>query len=256
MLVRRDKAEGVLALTLCRAEKRNALSTELAGALAAALDAEQADLSLKLCVLRGDGNRAFASGGDLSELGALRTPDPTERMSRDFRAVLEKVRRFPVPVIGALNGDALGGGAELALACDIRIAADHSRLGFLQGKLAISTAWGGGIDLFAAVGISRGLRLLGLAEILSAHGALDWGLVDAVAEPEQPFEDFVAGYVAGYLDRPPQIMRAFKALAMQSRFGAPRDTLASVETAHFVEAWVHDDHWRAVEMSSGKAGKR
>src|SRR3546814_1013392 len=97
-------------------------------------------------------------------------------MSHRFRAVLEKLRSFPAPVIAALNGDAFGGGAELAMACDLRIAAGHAQIGFLQGKLAISTAWGGGPDLFAALGISRALRLLARAEILSAPRALDWGL--------------------------------------------------------------------------------
>ncbi len=255
MLVRGGEAEGVLTVTLCRADKRNALSSELIGALAAALDREAANPRLKLCVVRGEGDRAFASGGDLRELSALRSLDEAERMSREFRAVLEKVRHFPVPVIGALNGDALGGGAELALACDIRIAAAHSRLGFLQGKLAISTAWGGGIDLLAAVGVSRGLRMLGRAEILSADRALDWGLVDAVAGSNEPFDDFVAHYVAGYLDRPPQVMRAFKALALESRLGGARADLVALETTHFAQTWVHEDHWRAVEASLGKAGK-
>src|SRR3546814_2358734 len=90
-------------------------------------------------------------------------------MSHRFRAVLEKLRSFPAPVIAALNGDAFGGGAELAMACDLRIAAGHARIGFLQGKLAISTAWGGGPDLFAALGISRALRLLARAEILRSE---------------------------------------------------------------------------------------
>src|SRR3546814_10361762 len=83
------------------------------------------------------------------------------------------------------------------MACDLRIAAGHARIGFLQGKLAISTAWGGGPDLFAALGISRALRLLARAEILSAPRALEWGLLDAVADDGQPFEAFVDAYVAG-----------------------------------------------------------
>src|SRR3546814_6263400 len=122
-------------------------------------------------------------------------------MSHRFRAVLEKLRSFPAPVIAALNGDAFGGGAELAMACDLRIAAGHARIGFLQGKLAISTAWGGGPDLFAALGISRALRLLARAEILSAPRALEWGLLDAVADDGQPFEAFVDAYVAGFSER-------------------------------------------------------
>src|SRR3546814_4187043 len=79
---------------------------------------------------------------------------------------------------------------------------------FLQGKLAISTAWGGGPDLFAALGISRALRLLARAEILSAPRALEWGLLDAVADDGQPLEAFVDAYVAGFSERTPAVMLA------------------------------------------------
>src|SRR3546814_19791643 len=103
------------------------------------------------------------------------------------------------------------------MACDLRIAAGHARIGFLQGKLAISTAWGGGPDLFAALGISRALRLLARAEILSAPRALEWGLLDAVADDGQPFEAFVDAYVAGFSERTPDVLRAFKARAHAAR---------------------------------------
>src|SRR3546814_7513270 len=100
------------------------------------LDATR-DEDMAVLVVRGEGNRAFASGGDLDEPSAIRTVEAAADMSHRFRAVLEKLRSFPVPVIAALNGDAFGGGAELAMACDLRIAAGHARIGFLQGKLAI-----------------------------------------------------------------------------------------------------------------------
>src|SRR3546814_10113129 len=95
------------------------------------LDARR-DEDMAVLVVRGEGKRAFASGGDLDELSAIRTVEAAADMSHRFRAVLEKLRSFPVPVIAALNGDAFGGGAELAMACDLRIAAGHARIGFLQ----------------------------------------------------------------------------------------------------------------------------
>jgi enoyl-CoA hydratase len=255
MLVEATTEGGVLFVTLRRAEKRNALSTPLAQALSAAFRDHASNHQLRLAVLRGDGDRAFASGGDLKELASLRAFDDAADMSREFRAVLESVRTFPVPVVGALNGDALGGGAELALACDMRVAAHHARLGYLQGKLAISTAWGGSIDLFDAIGVSKALRLLGRAEILTAAQARDWGLVEAVAPPDQSFDDFVRLFVAPFSQRPPQVMRAFKAMAVATRNRMPREEMLTLETQFFAETWVHDDHWRAVEASLGKAGK-
>src|SRR3546814_5838248 len=140
MLVTKTHKDGVVTLPLCRAAKRNALSVALIEALGGMLGATR-DEDMAVLVVRGEGNRAFASGGDLDELSAIRTVEAAADMSHRFRAVLEKLRSFPVPVIAALNGDAFGGGAELAMACDLRIAAGHARIGFLQGKLAISTAW-------------------------------------------------------------------------------------------------------------------
>ena len=81
-------------------------------------------------------------------------------MSARVHDVLDQIRYFPVPVIGALNGVALGGGAELAMACDIRIGAAHADLGLIQSRLAVTTAWGGGIDLINAVGNSAALAIL------------------------------------------------------------------------------------------------
>ena len=255
MLVQTTTNDGVIKFTLCRADKRNALSSAIIRALGEALDQARDDRTLTLAVLRGDGDRAFASGGDLKELSNVRTIDQAKQMSTGFRAIFERIREFPVPVIGALNGDALGGGAELAMACDIRIAAAHARFGFLQGKLAISTAWGGGVDLIAAVGTSRALRMLARAEILSADRALEWGLVDSVADEAQPFDEFIAEYVTGYAVRTPEVMRAFKTLTRAARIGSARGQLLALETELFASTWVHDDHWAAVDKSLGRAGK-
>lgn len=255
MLVDTHLEGGILTVRLNRPDKRNALSTALGGAMAAAFTAFRDDDGVAIAVLTGAGDRAFASGGDLAELSAVRTLAAATAMSAQFRAAFDTVRTFPVPVIAALNGDALGGGAELALACDIRIAAPHARIGFLQGRLALSTAWGGGSDLIATVGMARALRLLGRAEILSASAAHAEGLIDAVGAPDQPFDGFVADYVAGFAARTPGVMRAFKALASASRSGAGRDAMNRIETDHFARNWVHDDHWAAVAASLGKAGK-
>src|SRR3546814_12883892 len=119
------------------------------------------------------------------------------------------------------------------MACDVRVAAGHAQIGFLQGKLAISTAWGGGPDLFAALGISRALRLLARAEILSAPRALEWGLLDAVADDGQPFEAFVDAYVAGFSERTPDVMRAFTPPAHAARLGTPREGPPALDTPPF-----------------------
>lgn len=245
----------VLWLTLDRPEKRNALSHALVEAFGRALGEHSDDHSLVLAVVTGAGGKAFASGGDLAELGKIRTAEAAAEMARTFRGVFDAIRKFQVPVLAALNGDALGGGAELAMACDMRIAAAHSRIGFLQGKLAITSAWGGGPDLIAAVGASRALRMMGTAEILPAQTALHWGLLEDVAEETSDFREFVDGFLVPFTQRTPAVMRAYKAMVRASRFGAARDELAEIETDNFAQAWAHDDHWNAVDAASGHAGR-
>lgn len=246
-----ERADGVLRVVLNRPEKRNALSRTLLAALRDAfLDARE-DESLRLAVLTGAGDKCFAAGGDLRDLSSVRTEEEAREMSLDARHALDAIRDFPVPVIAALNGDALGGGAELAAACDFRVCAGHARIGFVQGRLAISTAWGGGIDLMAMLGPTKALRLLATAQILSAREALEIGLVDAVAgDGEHDGHDLDAAtqaFAAPMLKQAPQVLRAFKALAIASRRGEGRASLEDIENARFARAWIHDDHWAAAD---------
>ncbi|HXR34313.1 MAG TPA: enoyl-CoA hydratase/isomerase family protein [Candidatus Binataceae bacterium] len=135
---------GVLRVTINPPTKRNALSRSLLKDLGEVFAASSSDQYLKAAVLRGSGELCFAAGGDLHELSAIGTAEGAEAMASEVKASLDNIRRFPLPVIAALNGDAMGGGAELALACDMRIAASHARIGFVQGRINITTACGGG----------------------------------------------------------------------------------------------------------------
>lgn len=237
---------GTLTVTLCRPDKRNALNRALIAAIAATFGEWAGRSDVAVAVLTGAGDKSFAAGGDLKELEALRTEAEALAFAAQTRAALDTIRRFPVPVVALLNGDALGGGAELAMACDLRVAARHARIGFLQARLNIATAWGGGTDLFQVVGPSRALRLLCTAELLDAASALQQGLVDAVAPEGPAAPEFISSYVARLATQKPQVMRAFKSLAIMHRFGAAAEEKAASEGARFAAAWVHDDHWAAV----------
>jgi enoyl-CoA hydratase len=254
-LVTSAEQHGVLTVTLNRPDKRNAMNEQLIAALAETFTTWGRRDDLIVAVLTGAGDRAFASGGDIRELAALREATDVERFARQTRAALDTIRNFPVPVVAALNGDALGGGAELALACDIRFMARHARIGFLQGRLNISTAWGGGADLLRLVGPGRALSLLCTTDALGAEAALALGLVEAVAAPEQSFRDALAAFVARLAARKPQVTRALKFLAAAHRMGASAADLGEIESRAFANTWTHADHWQAVEAMYPGAGK-
>ncbi len=240
-------AGGVLRVTINRAEKRNALSRAVLDELRQTFEAHALDDTLRVAVLTAAGSASFAAGGDLRDLASVRTREDAAAMSVQARTALDAVRRFPVPVVAALNGVALGGGSELSVACDLRIAAAHAGIGFVQGQLNISTAWGGGIDLMRLLGPARALAVLGRGEVLGAPQAAALGLIDAVAAPDEPFDTFVARFLAPLARQAPQVMRAFKAQALAERLGWPRAEREEIETRLFSATWIHDDHWAAVD---------
>ena len=243
---------GVLRVTINRPDKRNALSSEVLHSLGKVFALNAEDHSLRVAVLRGAGDQCFAAGGDLRELASITTLEGAAEMARDAKAALEAIRKFPVPVVAALNGDAMGGGAELAVACDFRIAAVHARIGFVQGRLNIATAWGGGIDLMGLVGPARGLRLLCRGDMLSGAEAVAVGLVDAVATESQTLDGLIDDFLAPILKQVPQVLRAFKSVSRGARAGLSREELKDLETRMFAETWVHKDHWTAAEKITSK----
>src|SRR5688500_5628388 len=145
-------------ITIDRPHARNAIAPETMDQLEKALDAAA---GAKALVIRGAGDRAFVSGGDLKELSKLRTEEQAADMARRMRTVCDQIADFPAPVVAALNGHALGGGAEVAVAADIRVAADDIKIGFNQVALAIMPAWGGAERLAALVGPGKALMLAG-----------------------------------------------------------------------------------------------
>ena len=238
-----DVRADVLHLTINRPDKRNALSMGFLKELGAALHAHRL-APLKCVVLTGAGDRCFAAGGDLKELDAIRSNIEARMMSEAGHDALDQIRYFPVPVIGAINGLALGGGAELAMACDIRIAAAHADLGLIQAQLNVTTAWGGGIDLINAVGNSAALAILCSGRRLSAAEALGLRIYESVCAADVDFDTFVQQFLNVYLSKSINVLRGYKAAAAVRRKSL-HDELTDVARGQFVAAWVHQDHWDA-----------
>jgi len=232
-----------LCVTINRPEKRNALSLGLLDQIGAAF-ADHREHELKCAVLTGAGQKAFAAGGDLKELDALRSAAEAQAMSERVHTVLDEIRYFPVPVIGALNGVALGGGAELAMACDLRIGAAHADLGLIQAQLALTTAWGGGIDLINAVGNSAALSILCAGRRLNAEEAQSLRLYEAVCPATEDFQSFTESFLNAYLSKSINVLRGYKRTAAARRKQLQNE-LKGIARDEFVTAWTDDDHWQA-----------
>jgi enoyl-CoA hydratase/carnithine racemase len=237
----------VATITIDRPGALNAIGLRTIGALSEAVDAVGA-MDVSVVVLTGGGERAFVSGGDLKELAAIRTAADAQEMATSMRRVLDRIASLPVPVLAALNGHTLGGGAEVAVACDMRIAADDVRIGFNQASLAIMPAWGGAERLVELVGRGRALALLAGATVLSSGEAQALGLVDEVV----PRAEFAARWRerAAELAVPsPAAARRIKSVVAAVRPGVHREHEAAAVEA-FADLWVADDHWDAVAERS------
>jgi enoyl-CoA hydratase len=240
-----DVVDGLLHITINRPEKLNALSSDVLKELHQAMDAYASDEALIAAVITGAGEKCFAAGGDLKELDRLRSESDAARVSARGYAALEAIRDFPVPVIAALNGDAIGGGAELAVSCDMRVFASHARIAFVQGLMSISPAWGGGSDLIRIIGGATALRLLARSEFVGAQEALSLGLAQAVAAPDETVEEAMNTFLEPIRAKRPQVMRAFKALAVQARKGGDPSKMRELEGQLHFGTWCHPDHWEA-----------
>lgn len=223
---------GLAVLTIDRPHARNAIALDTMDQLEKALDAAEGADAL---AITGAGDRAFVSGGDLKELAAIRTDEEAAAMAWRMRSICDRLAGFPAPVIAALNGHALGGGAEVAVAADIRVAADDIKIGFNQVALGIMPAWGGAERLAALVGKSRALLLAGSGTVLDAADAERLGLIDRVL-PRSDFDDGWRQLARALAHRPAgEIKRVVGGVSADEAVKA------------FARLWVSDAHWQAAE---------
>ena len=177
--LRVETNEAVATLTIDRPAARNALNAAVLRELEASLRLLDADPAVRAVILTGAGERAFAAGADIRELLALDV-EAARRFSADGQRVMLFIESMQKPVLAAVNGAALGGGLELALACDFIYAAGSARLGLPEVTLGLLPGFGGTQNLARRIGPGRAAELIFTGRLLTAAEALDWDLVNAV----------------------------------------------------------------------------
>ena len=214
-----DRADGVATLTLNRPEALNAFNTEQLRLLEQMLTEVAADPAIRAVVLTGAGERAFAAGADIREMAAL-SPEGGLAFGRLGHAVTRAVEALPQPVVAAVNGFALGGGCELAIACDIRIASENAVFAQPEVSLGIPPGWGGSQRLPRLVGPGMAAEMILTGRRVAAAEALRIGLVNRVV-PLPDLMPAAAELAAAIAANGPVAVRAAKRLTALAFDGDP-----------------------------------
>lgn len=236
ILVRRDGP--VATLTVNRPRQLNALNAGVVAALGEAFAALSADRSVRVIVLTGAGDRAFVAGADIGEfVGA--TPEQALAIARGIRRVTAAMTEAPQPVIAAIGGFCLGGGFELALACDIRLAADTARFGLPEIKLGILPGGGGTVRLTKIAGSSVARAMAMTGEPIDAARAHALGLVAAVHPPGALAAEAAA--LAARLAALPRFALAQLKASLNAAVSAESETALAFEIQAFAQCFSHPD---------------
>jgi enoyl-CoA hydratase len=242
-VLRVEREHDLVVWTLDRPQAKNALSGELLQRLGEAIEAAQADASVRAAILTGAGG-SFASGGDLRELRHKNSAADAGMLSDVGEHVCRRIGELRFPVIAAIGGVAIGGGAELALACDMRIAEDRARICFKQVRMGATTGWGSAPRLVSLVGPSAAARILYTAQELTAVDARLLGLVDFVAENDASLVTAHA-WCADIAQGAPAAIAEMKGL-LRAAHAPSYAHLRALERDAFVRTWSSTEHAEAI----------
>ena len=180
-LVTTSKTDGICTVKINRPDKLNAMNMDVAKELVTLFETLGKDDSVKVIVLTGEGDKAFSAGADIEYMSKI-SADESEEYAKLGQLVTATVENVKQPTIAAVNGFALGGGCELAMSCDIRIAANTAKMGQPEVTIGVPPGWGGTQRLMRIVGISKAKELVYTGKMIKADEAREIGLVNQVVE--------------------------------------------------------------------------
>jgi enoyl-CoA hydratase len=235
-------AERVATITINRPERRNALNAAVRRDIIEALDELRHEHEVRVVVFTGAGDKAFIAGADIGEFAERTALE--QRAVMNERRVFDEIAAFPKPTIAMINGFALGGGCELAMACDIRIAARSARLGQPEIRLGLIPGGGGTQRLPRLVGTGRALRMILSGDLVDAEDAFRMGLVDELADDDALLQRTMelARNMATYS---PVALRLAKA-AVTAAAEAPLSAGLALERELFITAFASEDRAEGV----------
>lgn len=245
-----EVAEEVMTFTIDRPGIRNAINTEVMEGLEKLVE-QVHNSEIRFVVITAAGTQAFCSGGDLSVFHELKTEEQAYGMLKRMGDVLYAIKTLPVPVIAVVNGAAVGGGCEIATACDFRLVREHAKCGFIQGTLAITSGWGGGTYLFETLAHDRALMMLGQARAFSATELKEAGWATKIVREEAD----IAEFFESLKKIRPEVHRAYKEMAIRKWRATDLKGRVEQEIRRCAELWEKDAHHEAVDRFLAKTKK-
>ena len=207
-----EPQEDVAIIRINRPEALNAMNTDVISELSRAIDIVGVDDGIKVVIITGAGDRSFCAGADISYMVDI-DPMTAERYASSAQSVLNKIEKLEKPVIAAVNGFALGGGCELAMVCDLRIASSNAKMGQPEVTIGIPPGWGGTQRLMRIVGPAKAKELVFTGKMITADEAFQIGLVNKIVSLNSE-DELSAEIPAGENDKEKEKVRA-KSIAKQ-----------------------------------------
>lgn len=237
--------QGIAVLRVNRPQARNALNWSAQQRFADVVTAVAVNSKIRVLIITGSGKRAFVSGGDLKELIQHPERSAGERLNRVMSAALSDLTKLPIPVIAAINGDALGGGCEIVTAADLRVSVKSARFSFAHVRNGLTTGWGGSGRLVCQVGQSWALELLLTGRLFNAEEARRMGLIHRVVAEDMDVLEAAHGWAQEMLALPREALAATKRLVYAAG-NMTLSELGKLEAQQFVELWETPDHMEAL----------
>jgi enoyl-CoA hydratase len=234
--------ERVAVLAINRPDKRNALSATVRDELVQALDAMRTDDAVRVVIFTGIGDRAFVAGADIAEFASRSALE--QRAYMDGRRIFDEIAAYPKPTIAMVNGFAVGGGCELAMACDFRIAARSARFGQPEIRLGLIPGGGGTQRLPRLVGVGYALRMILTGDLIDAEEAWRTGLVDEIVD-DDALRDHTVKLARTIAAQSPLAVRLAKS-AVAAAWEAPLGVGLALERELFITAFGSDDRREGV----------
>ncbi|MBD7907226.1 enoyl-CoA hydratase/isomerase family protein [Sporosarcina gallistercoris] len=236
---------GVVTFTINRPEVRNAVNHEVIEGLEQFINLIESDRSVRWGIIASEGGRAFCSGGDLGEFHALETSAQALPMLSRMTELLYRLATLPAPTIALMDGAAVGGGCEIAAACDYRLMQSGAKAGFVQGTLAITTGWGGASLLYEKeFGHSQVIQLLTESRVHTAEELVEWGwITDTYSGDKQVALD---RFLAKFAHIESSVLQAYKTVAIRKWKQSDLKSRMMDECKHCSILWESHAHHEAV----------